>query len=128
MNDPLENFSYRADIEAKDAWELLHQDEDVILVDVRTSEEFTSSGYPDLADNNKKLIKCTLDYNFENNLEDQITNKTTKILFICGAGIRSKKAANLMTKNGYSECYNVIGGIISWKNSGLLWTEGLING
>jgi rhodanese-related sulfurtransferase len=121
MTNPLENISYRNDITVKDAQVLLEQNEGVVLVDVRTPEEWLSSGCPNLGDNNKKLIKCTLDHEFEYNLSGQITDKNMKILFICEAGVRSKRAASLMAENGYKECYNVVGGSRAWKNNGLLW-------
>jgi rhodanese-related sulfurtransferase len=123
MTNSIEKISYRNDIAVNDAWELLQKNDDVILVDVRTSDEWLASGCPDLGDDhNKKLIKCSLDSNFENNLSEQILDKNKKILFICEAGFRSQKAAILMTENGYNECYNVVGGAKAWKSNKLLWT------
>ena len=41
------------------------------------------------------------------------------ILVICRSGTRSKYAANLLAKNGFSEIYNVEGGFLEWKKAKL---------
>ncbi len=46
-----------------------------------------------------------------------IPNKTTKIVVYCSIGIRSETIANKLKNNGYTNVYNLYGGIFEWKNN-----------
>lgn len=85
----------------------LSADSDYIIIDVRTPAEW-SSGYISGTD---KFI----DYNSEN-FEDQISNldKTKNYIIYCRTGNRSVKACRVMGKNGFTNLYNLSGGIIKW--------------
>lgn len=122
MKNSLENCNY-IDISAKEAWQMLNDYDNCFLVDVRTTEEWQSSGWPNLAENNAKLIKCSLSNTFENDLSKLISNQDSKVLFICESGYRSKQAALFILANGYNQCYNVVGGAQSWKECKLLWSK-----
>ncbi len=41
------------------------------------------------------------------------------LLIICRSGARSRYAANILAKNGFSEVYNVEGGFLAWKEAKL---------
>ena len=46
-------------------------------------------------------------------IEKQIPNKETEILTYCQNGARSKKACTMLKKRGYSNIYNLYGGLDS---------------
>ena len=138
------------EIKSSQAWKLLEQNKNNVLIDVRTIAEFNFVGiadlktinqesvllpwrnYPDMAidsEFNKKLIEI---------LEDKIpdhNNKEVKLLFMCRSGVRSLEAANSVSSLQYS-CYNIINGfegavdkdnhrgnINGWKALELPWRQ-----
>ena len=78
------------------------------LVDVRTALEY-NSGHISNANN--------LDYfqrkQFLNGLEALDKNKA--VYLYCRSGARSKKAAQLMLKQGFTEIYDLKGGYLGWS-------------
>ena len=105
----------------------------VVLLDVRTENEWNTLGKPKAEDLNSKTYFVTVspdlsnwqvpDPNFVENVKKKIS-KDKKILVMCAAGGRSMIAANLLEANGYS-AVNVSDGFSGngqdpgWKNSGL---------
>ncbi len=79
------------------------------LVDVRTRAEF---------DNIHALPAILLSLN--NLTETELTQlRGKKILCICQSGRRGKQAADIFSKNGFKEVYNVEGGTTAWEKNGL---------
>ncbi|CAH8285083.1 rhodanese-related sulfurtransferase [Mariniflexile fucanivorans] len=82
-----------------------------LILDAREVNEFNTShlknaiyvGYNDF---NIKTIK------------DLFPNKTSQIVVYCSIGIRSETIANKLKKEGYTNIYNLYGGIFEWKNHG----------
>ena len=85
---------------------------DCLLVDVRSPEEFTG-GLGHIK--GSKLITLGDDLeNYKNSLKD----KNQKIVFICRSGNRSGKATENFTDDGFTNCFNMIGGMIEWNSLG----------
>ncbi|MCK5854872.1 MAG: rhodanese-like domain-containing protein [Sulfurovaceae bacterium] len=101
----LTNFS---SIEAKEAYSMLEEDDNVTLLDVRTSKEFKEDGFIP----NAKLIPLGV---LKQNL--QMLDKSKKVLIYCRSGNRSITAARILEKQGFM-VINLSGGIIDWKSSG----------
>jgi rhodanese-related sulfurtransferase len=83
----------------------------VIIVDVRTPEEF-ASGHIEGALN--------IDFN-SGNFENEITrlNPSETYAIYCRSGSRSGQAASIMHKAGFHDVSNLNGGLIDWTNDGL---------
>jgi rhodanese-related sulfurtransferase len=83
----------------------------VIIVDVRTSEEF-ASGHIEGALN--------IDFN-SGNFANEITrlNPSETYAVYCRSGSRSGQAASIMHKAGFHDVSNLNGGVIDWTNDGL---------
>ena len=99
-----------------DAWDILKNDVNAVLVDVRTVAEWSFVGGADLSSLNKNTIyiqwnvypSMAVNENFVQQLESEATlQKDTNILFLCRSGARSLAAAQAMAANGYLNCYNV---------------------
>ena len=104
-------------IHPKEAFELLNNNKEAVIIDVRTKDEW-NEGIVDCE--NLKLITITADFGeFERNLEENITKKNSDIMFICRSGRRSETAALIADKMGYKNNYNVVGGFIEWNNNNL---------
>ena len=111
----------------------LKENSNVVLLDVRTENEWNSLGKPNAEDLNSKTYFITVspdlsnwqipDPNFVENVKKNI-NKDKTILVMCAAGGRSMIAANLLEAEGYSalnvsDGYSGNGQDPGWKNSGL---------
>lgn len=91
-------------INAETAYELM-QTEEVIVLDVRTTDEF-NSGHIENAIN--------LDVsNIKNEMLDVLPDKDAKILIYCRSGNRSYQAALKLDKLGYTNIYD-FGGLNTW--------------
>ncbi|MFL0353895.1 rhodanese-like domain-containing protein [Xanthomarina sp. GH4-25] len=82
-----------------------------IILDAREFEEYQVSHIKDA---------IPVGYN-EFNLQQtasQLNNKQQQIVVYCTLGIRSDKIAEKLKKSGYTNVYNLYGGIFEWKNKG----------
>jgi phage shock protein E len=84
--------------------------ENVLIIDVRTPEEF-QGGYLPHAVN--------IDY-YDNGFKEKLAGLDTSktILIYCKSGNRSSKAATLMSGMGFKEIYELKGGIPVWISAG----------
>jgi len=91
-------------IDAKQAIELLHSDDNVTLLDVRTIQEYKEGHL-----RNATLIPLQA---LEQNLGMLKQDKGKKIIVYCRSGNRSISASRILEKNGFIP-FNVKGGIIA---------------
>jgi len=92
-------------ITATEAKDRMDNNSDIIILDVRTEEEF-KSGHIEGA----LLIP---DNEITDTAEDILKDKSAIILVYCRSGRRSALAANDLVELGYSHIYD-FGGIINW--------------
>lgn len=82
-----------------------------ILLDARETKEYEVSHLQNAI--------CVGYDNFD--LQKAITNlpkdKTAKIVVYCSLGIRSEIVADKLIKEGYTNVFNLYGGIFEWKNN-----------
>lgn len=81
------------------------------LIDVRTAEEYERLHAPAV----KRVINHT---EISSSLHLLPADKGTPIYLICRTGNRSGKAARVLMDLGYSEVFNVTGGMMSWLEMG----------
>nr|WP_295975622.1 rhodanese-like domain-containing protein [uncultured Bacillus sp.] len=91
------------DVSVKQAKELIDNDE-VVVIDVRTQEEFNEGHIP-----NARLIPVD---EIDNKMED--LDKDTSYLIVCRSGNRSATASKLLAKNGFNNMKNMKGGMNAW--------------
>ena len=136
---------YAGDIGPQEAWEMLRNDPQTLLVDVRSEPEWAFVGLPDLSSLGKQVVRAcwqvypTMQVNeqFAEQLAAQGVTPEHKLLMLCRSGQRSRMAAIAMTSLGFSECYNVAEGfegdrdaalhrgtVGGWKVAGLPWVQG----
>lgn len=77
-------------------------DQNTILLDVRTPQEYKADHIP--VAKNVPLDK----------IEGYKPKQKSEIFVICQSGMRSKKAAQILEKNGY-DAVNVRGGMSRWR-------------
>ena len=84
-------------------------DEDVIFLDARELEEFEVSH-----------IKDAIHVGYDNFDIKKLKNisRERKIVVYCTVGYRSEKIGEELKKAGYSDVYNLYGGLFSWFDGG----------
>jgi len=84
-------------------------DEKVLIIDVRTPAEFKQERIEQAV--NKPLDSI-----------EKWVNKLPKdktIYFVCRSGSRSGIAQRIAAQRGYTDAYNMAGGMIAWRREGL---------
>jgi rhodanese-related sulfurtransferase len=139
---------YQGDVTPEEAWKTLAGEPGALLVDVRTTAEWTYVGLPDLSAIGVPFIRVEwqtfpggqVNAEFVGTLDDALkaegADRDTPIFFMCRSGVRSAAAAAAMTAAGYSRCYNVAGGfegkpddkrhrgrVNGWKAADLPWVQ-----
>ncbi len=97
------------DISIEQAMLLIETRPDLVIVDVRTPEEY-ETGYIEGAVN--ICVTCDAQELLDN------LNPEDEILLYCRTGSRSATAARILNENGYHKVYNMLGGITAWNNAG----------
>ena len=107
------------DIFPHQAWELIANsrgDNDVIIVDVSTSQEYEDLHLEGAIHVNlfSRFFKSRLD----------IMDKNKTYLVYCKVGGRSKIAQKLMKHAGFQTVYNLVGGTLLWEEERLPFASG----
>ena len=88
----------------------LHNDgQPLVLLDTRTPKEFAVSHLP-----TAQLV----DYDRFKAKDVQHIPKDAKVVVYCSVGYRSERIGEKLQKLGFTEVYNLYGGIFDWKNTG----------
>ncbi|BBX19009.1 sulfurtransferase [Mycolicibacterium duvalii] len=136
-------MSYAGDITPEQAWKLLSENADAVLVDVRTDAEWRFVGVPDLTALQRDAV--FIEWNrtdgsrndgFVDDLQAAgITPGERPVVFLCRSGNRSIGAAEAATEVGIGPSYNILDGFegdldenkhrgtTGWKAVGLPWKQ-----
>jgi rhodanese-related sulfurtransferase len=135
--------SYAGDITPEEAWKLLVDDPEAVLVDCRTAAEWRFVGVPDLASLQRDVVYIewsrtdgTHNDGFVDDLKAAgVTAGGRPVVFLCRSGNRSIGAAEAATEAGIAPSYNVLDGFegnldaeghrggTGWKAIGLPWRQ-----
>ncbi|MEY3385894.1 MAG: hypothetical protein RIR53_705 [Bacteroidota bacterium] len=96
-----------ADLTVKQAVEMVRKDTSLILVDVRTPEEYHQGHI-----RGSRLMNY-YEAGFHSQLETLPKDK--HVIFYCRTGRRSAEAREYLSSIGYSRVHNMLGGINAWK-------------
>ena len=137
-------MSYAGDIGPQQAWELLAENPDAVLVDVRTEAEWKFVGVPDTSSvATPTLLVEWVDSTgarntgFLDQLRTALGDRPTDapVLFLCRSGQRSAHAADIATAAGIAPSYNISDGFegpldefghrggTGWRALGLPWRQ-----
>lgn len=136
--------SYAGDITPEQAWKLLSENPEAVLVDVRTDSEWRFVGVPDLASLGGRDVVYIewngtdgkRNDNFVAELLGQVPARDDRpVVFLCRSGNRSIGAAEAATEAGIAPSYNVLDGFEGqldgdshrggggWRAIGLPWKQ-----
>jgi rhodanese-related sulfurtransferase len=102
---PTSSAAVLTKITAKQAKEMIDSSTELIVLDVRTQEEYDESHIEGAI-----LIP---DYEIDTQAEELITDKNATLLVYCRSGRRSALASQVLYELGYTSVYD-FGGIIDW--------------
>lgn len=136
------------DSDVSEVWTSLSENQNSLLIDVRTKAEWSFVGVPDLSTLGKQAILKewqsfpTMAVNpafvteTTQAIEEVGGDKTTELFFLCRSGVRSLSAAAVMIEAGFENCFNVTGGfegppddkghrgtVDGWKHQSLPWKQ-----
>lgn len=84
---------------------------DALIIDVREPAEVAQGKIA-----RAKLIPLG---ELKNRIGELEKHKTKPIIMVCRSGSRSAGACGILRKEGFSEVYNLAGGMIAWQQSNL---------
>ena len=122
----------------RQAWDLLQQNTDAVLVDVRTKVEHAFVGHPLGAIHVawKEAPDWQVNSKFVADVEKLVSDKNAPILLLCRSGQRSLDAAKVLEEAGYRRLINIVdgfegpldqhnhrGNLGGWRFHGLPWAQ-----
>lgn len=136
-------MSYAGDITPQQAWDLLSDNPEAVLVDCRTSAEWSWVGVPDISGLGRDVVYAEWNTNdgrhnhgfVDDLLAAGVTPGERPVVFLCRSGNRSISAAEAATAAGIAPSYNVLDGFegnldehrhrggTGWRAIGLPWTQ-----
>ena len=135
--------SYAGDITPEQAWKMLGENPEAVLVDVRTDAEWKFVGVPDVSSLGREVVFVewnrtdgTRNENFVADLQAAgVTEGDAPVIFLCRSGNRSIGSAEAATAAGIGPSYNVLDGFegnldehrhrggTGWRAIGLPWVQ-----
>ncbi|MEV4127442.1 rhodanese-like domain-containing protein [Nocardia sp. NPDC049707] len=137
-------MTYAGDITPRQAWELLQDNPEAVLVDVRTEAEWRFVGVPDTSSIERPTVLIEwVDSSGARNGQfvEQLTtalegrDPAAPVVFLCRSGQRSIGAAKAATGAGIAPSFNVLEGFegpidefghrggSGWRATGLPWRQ-----
>lgn len=94
-------------ISVEEGYQLIKTNKDVIIIDVRTKEEFKSGHIP-----GSKSIPVA---EFASRINELNKYKATPVLVHCASGGRSPAAVRVLLKHNFSNIYHMKRGLRGWE-------------
>ncbi|WP_333889985.1 rhodanese-like domain-containing protein [Mycolicibacterium gadium] len=136
-------MSYAGDITPEEAWKLLVDDPEAVLVDCRTEAEWRFVGVADLSSLDREAVYVEWNSSDGKHNDDFVDDLKTAgvtpgdrpVVFLCRSGNRSIGAAQAATAAGIAPSYNILDGFegdldenkhrgrTGWKAVGLPWRQ-----
>jgi rhodanese-related sulfurtransferase len=135
---------YEGDLTPQEAWQLLQDEPDAVLVDCRTRAEWSYVGVPDPEQVGCPLLTVEWQRFPSGQVNDRFVDEIREALgdredaplvFLCRSGVRSVAAARAATAAGLGRSYNVLDGFeggvdaqghrgsTGWRAEGLPWRQ-----
>lgn len=136
-------MSYAGDVTPEEAWKLLNDNPEAVLVDCRTDAEWKFVGVPDLSSLQRDVLFIEwnrFDGTHNDGFVDDLRSAGVSpggrpVVFLCRSGNRSIGAAAAATEAGIGPSYNILDGFegnldehrhrgtTGWKAAGLPWRQ-----
>ena len=94
-------------LDVEQAKKIIEEKSDLIIIDVRTPEEWSDGSLPGTINIDVKAS------DFESKVNE--LDKSRTYMVHCRSGKRSTKAVGIMEKNGFTNIYHLDGGYLAWN-------------
>lgn len=95
-------------VNADEAYKLINENKNTVILDVRTKGEFESGHIPKAKNIPIQLISARI--------KELEKYKDTPILVHCASGGRSPSAVRALVKSNFTQVYHLNKGLMSWKH------------
>jgi rhodanese-related sulfurtransferase len=95
-------------INANEAYKLINENKNIVILDVRTKGEFDSGHIPKAKNIPVESISSSV--------SELGKYKDTPILVHCASGGRSPSAVKVLLNNNFTQIYHLNSGLMSWKH------------
>lgn len=102
------NTEHVKNINSEEAHKFIENNKDVIIIDVRTQQEYKSGHIP-----GSKSIPLS---EFKSRIGELKNYKETPIIIHCASGSRSSSAVRVLVNNGFHNIYHMNRGLRGWNN------------
>ena len=99
------------DISQAQLQKIMQSDQQVILLDVRTVEEFVAGHIPNAVNISHKELEARL--------AELLGAKNSQIVIYCRSGRRAEVAKQVLVKSGFAQLDHLTGDFNEWTSSGL---------
>lgn len=125
-------------LDPKQAWQVLQDAPNAVLIDVRTAIEHSFVGHPPKAIHIawKEFPGMQPSANFVEQVQQHALDKSAPVLLLCRSGVRSVDAAKALEAAGYQHLINILEGfegpldeqkhrgtLGGWRFHGLPWEQ-----
>ena len=100
-----------------DLEELLENNSDVLLVDIREIDEFESAYIEGSLHVPRGILEAACDWNYSDTIPELVNARDRPVVVICRSGNRSALAAFTMQLMGYNNVTSLQTGIKGWNDS-----------
>ena len=94
-------------INAEEAYNLIKENRDVVILDVRSKEEYDNGHIP-----GAKLVPVQV---LSTKLTELSEYKDKPVLVYCASGGRSPRAVDSLVNNDFKDIYHLVRGLSSWR-------------
>jgi len=98
------------EVEASEVYEALNNKNDVVIIDVRTPQEFSRGIIAG-------SINLPIDL-VDEKIEEIVADKNKTVYVYCLSGSRSNMAVDTMVKRGYKNVFSMKSGLLAWRSKG----------
>lgn len=96
-------------VSAEEAYKLINDDSELIILDVRTKEEYDNGHIP-----GAKLFPVQI---LSTKLAELDKYKDKPVLVYCASGGRSPRAVDTLANNDFENIYHISRGMSSWRHN-----------
>ena len=97
------------DVSAEEAYTLINENNELVILDVRTKEEYDNGHIP-----GAKLVPVQI---LPMKIDELDKYKEKPVLVYCASGGRSPRAVDTLVNNSFKKIYHLSRGLSSWKYS-----------
>lgn len=103
-------------VECSQLDEMYKDGKDLLVLDVREESEFASGHLPGALNIPRGIIETSADLNYPKRHPVLSEARARRVVLYCATGGRSAMATHVLNQMGFTDAYNLNGGIAAWQS------------